>query len=696
QYNFAAECDDIPCIPIDPLSHATPDQPSEWNAESVVRMEATRLFVAATRGRIRQLTPETWEPIARICHVFRGHPLSISLAAGELASSPRLTLNDLAERIQSNPAKGTMSNLSADFDYKTKSLAASVRWSMSLCSEAEQRFLYAVAYLTDGFTEECGNRIRASSTHAHDETIRSVAHFCNASLLQALPRSRYRLIECVRTELEASANAGGSEHLERCLDGLTEEVRLCGCDGVCDPSHESLVTLASERGNVRRLVAAALSDSDLGVKTKGMILLAEYLPGLCRIDMPQYITDTYSECLKWTHLLPLPLACRLVRLISRSMWAIGQWTDAASLIHDLIEQNRASFRTTTTAGIEWGWHDCCDLALLLADRVRLGCLASRHGSFVNRQMSFDDLMVMISEADTLCHLRRHFAPDNALTRKREASLRALMAERRAQVLDSNGSYALAAECVNQITTDRISWSLLSTQQQGEIKNRLGLACWHAGQLDTAEECFRHAASLFSKAGDTMWQAGALTNLAFVMTDLEMFASSIQCCETAEGLHKAVGNLVWEAINLGAWGNALAWSGDYKLGLAKLEQGLTLLKAADPDTRAQFSGDIARVLLFHNTAHTDARAKLLLEQALAFQTNSGKPTRRMFGNTVLLAHAGYRLARPISERQGFARQARQIATELGLTDQSPVLQVRRDLTLLNQIELDLSQHTDAQS
>lgn len=685
QYNFSSSIKNTLCIPITPLNYAKPDQPSEWNLESVAQMDATKLFVDKARGRIRHLNSTNWEPIARICNALQGHPLSISLAAGQLASRASLTVDDLVGIVQRNPAHTTASSLSDDFEYKTTSLAASVRWSLSLCSEAEQQLLYAVAYLTDGFTEDCANRIAICILNQGGQTIRSTTHLCDASLLQPNPHGRYRLIESVRTQIEESANLNGDHHLERCIDALSEEISLLGCDGVFEPTHENLTALESERGNVRRLVARALAGSNPTLQMKGLILLSEYMPALYRIEMPHSVVGTYEVYLQKAHLLPLPLACRLVRFIARAKWGIGQWNEAAHIIHNLVETNRASFRLINSADIEWDWGDRCELSLLLADRVRLGCLASRQGDQVARQMTFEDLMVMINDARELSPPEYSPPSESDLPRRRTAVVRASLAERQAQVLDSRGDYSSAIECVKQIVSDQLTWSLLSTQQQGEVQNRLGLAYWHNGQLDAAEECFRHASGLFSRAGDTLWQAGALTNLSFVLIDLEMFAASIQCCQTAEGLHKAVGNTVWEAINLGAWGNSLAWSGEYKDGLARLEQGLSLVKATDPDTRAQFSGDLARVLLFLDTTSTVARAELLLEQAIAFQAQTGRPTRRLFGNTVLLAHARSRLARPLLDIQTLAAQARQMATELRLTLKSPVLQVRRDLTLLEELE-----------
>lgn len=183
--------------PVPPLG--LPSEPgTAADAESVVESEAVRLFVA----RVRESAPdfvldaETAPVVAAICRRLDGVPLALELAATRVrALGPREVLDRLSDRF------AVLTAGRRDAPARHQTLRATIDWSWSLLSEAEQAALRRLAVHADGWTIENAEAVVAGGAVRRDDVLDLVARLADRSLVvardDALVGRRYRLLESV-------------------------------------------------------------------------------------------------------------------------------------------------------------------------------------------------------------------------------------------------------------------------------------------------------------------------------------------------------------------------------------------------------------------------------------------------------------------------------------------------------------------
>ncbi len=672
---------------VDPLSYPEPDDQSQWTLEYTQRCESAILLLRRSRGEIRWIDESNWEAIATICFMLRGIPLTLQLAGGFLASHPERGLSELLERVRTNGAffDETEENLASGLEAKSKSARASVQWSLSLCSQENLDFLARLALLPDGFTLEMAycidlEAVTSGAMNAEDATKEIIRKMCELAIVQPIKSGRYRIVEAVRQHVLETIGISNEKSLEIALLGVLRWIEPYRFAIPCEPDVSILSELTNERGNVLRLVQ--LGASATSTRAFAKLLFARYIPTLEMMGPAQLVIDraaTFSP----KELVELSAAdvSRVTRHTASAFWSIGEWKKANAICQAVYRRRFDSARfyfddisfTNENAAASSGCD--IDIILFIADAARMKTLS---GYDEDCHKSVD---AMLGNAEEML---RKLTISNRCTVKTIAYLHATLTLRRASLLHRRGGYLQAINIANSFLGDD-RFVLAPSVVRARIVNAKGLSQWHLGEFQDADESFRDAGKLFQDGGDEFWYAGTLTNRAFLLTDLENFSAAIRLCEQADVLHRKVGNRVWTGTNLGAWGMALIWDHQFDIGVDRLYDGLEIVETNDEETAAQFRGDLGRALLYRNHPSDLQKAIRSLEIAIRMQSDSILPTRRLFGNVVLMADARFRDNAPKATVRSLCQRAREIAKELQLTASSTVLQVNRDYRLLESIE-----------
>jgi tetratricopeptide (TPR) repeat protein len=669
-----------PVIPIEAIAYPDPDKPEQWNHSHTKQSPSSILLLRRARGRITAVDENNWVPIAEICFALKGHPLLLELAGGFIADHPELALEDIAFRVQHNASivddfkLGNSDSAAA----KSRSVLASIAWSLSLRTSEEQELLTCLSHMPDGFSVPVAASI-ALQANCLNSIEKHIAQFCSTSILTPLVNGRYRIVEVIRSYLASRDREREGRLLLVCIRGITDCLEQRRMEIACDPEISLIRELADERGNISVLLSLVGKQE---IKPESMCsLLALYLPVLDRIESAINIKESVEPLFEALSGFPIQEQCRIMRSYSKAVWATGDWRFAEKLCIDLctsMENTISSSGITAVEAFSALPNEAkVDVLMFLADAARIISLAE-----VRNDNHADAHRILDTSFQLLDRLPNGDLPNGCL-----AFVSGLLTIRRTRILDREGKHTDAIEMLNCFINGEL-WSSASLHLKALIYNDRGLAEWHLGNLEDAESSFEEAANIFRRLVDRFWLAGALTNLGFVNTDLEQFQHAIDYCVEADQLHRAVLNRSWEGTNLGAWGLALAWNGNYEEGLRRLERGLSLTRKSDPETAAQFKGDIARVLIQRGGAKDLDRAVMLLEEAIEFQSKSGKPSRRWFGNSVLLADALKQSGESKDVVVHAVHSAIDLAARGGFAQQSPTLQIRKDCRKLDQLESSL--------
>jgi tetratricopeptide (TPR) repeat protein len=359
-----------------------------------------------------------------------------------------------------------------------------------------------------------------------------------------------------------------------------------------------------------------------------------------------------------------------VRFACRSLWACGDWQNAKTEI-SLFADELLRFHDTEHHSSE----QRVDELLFLLDYVRLQTLSEAVCDGITPKLAVcENILSEIKSASDVLPDEAVFIESQYLVVK-------------SRLMDRMGDGQRSISLIRDFLSSQRHFDHLSRYQNARLQNEIGLCSWHVGDLSSALKAFEAAAALFAELKNDLWLAGALTNLGFVHTDRENFSKAVEVCEQAHRLHHKVGNKAWELINLGALGMAFIWSNRFDEGIERLSSALDGAVENDPESAAQFKGDIGRALLVRNEARDLEKALMYLEEAVEVQLQNGK-SRRLFGNQVLLAEASRRAGVTGDRLKTLTQSARETAESLNLTLGTNVLQVRRDVRLLENIETSL--------
>jgi predicted ATPase len=172
--------------------------PDSDDASWSERSDAVALFLERVRAQgVRLVLDEATGPfVVSICRRLDGMPLAIELAAARLRS---LSLADLEQRLEHRFRLLTGGSRNALPRQQT--LLATVQWSYSLLSSAEQTLLRRLSVFVDGFDLEAVEAVCVLDDIDSYEVADLVASLVDKSLVVAEPRGqsvRYQLLETIR------------------------------------------------------------------------------------------------------------------------------------------------------------------------------------------------------------------------------------------------------------------------------------------------------------------------------------------------------------------------------------------------------------------------------------------------------------------------------------------------------------------
>ncbi|MCO6009196.1 AAA family ATPase [Actinoallomurus purpureus] len=178
---------------------------SDEPPRKIARREAVRLFAdrAATVRPGFSITADNATTIARISQRLDGIPLAIELAAARLRTTPT---DQLLRELDDRFTTLTGGNTTAPPRHQT--LRATMDWSHSLCSPAEQHLWARLATFPGGVDLDTAEKICTGNGIERDDIIDLIAGLVDKSILtthQTGPTTRYRMLESIR--------AYGRDHL---------------------------------------------------------------------------------------------------------------------------------------------------------------------------------------------------------------------------------------------------------------------------------------------------------------------------------------------------------------------------------------------------------------------------------------------------------------------------------------------------
>jgi non-specific serine/threonine protein kinase len=255
-------------LPVPPL-----DLPEDAGTPLSVLSEAGAIALFVQRARAVDpafsLTETNAAAVAEICRRLDGLPLAIELAAARVAALPPETLASLLD--QRLVALGVGPR---DAPARQRTLRDTVAWSYDLLGAPEQRLFRWLSVFVGGFSLEAAEAIEEGDEGGAvlpTSVLERLTTLVDHSLVQAKRGSaappRYTMLETIREygqeqlaalgELEAAQAAHGAY-----MQALAMQAATALEDGTI--SHEWLVRLDAERGNLRAALHRWLERGDSG------------------------------------------------------------------------------------------------------------------------------------------------------------------------------------------------------------------------------------------------------------------------------------------------------------------------------------------------------------------------------------------------------------------------------------------------
>ena len=246
--------------PVPPLSLPGP---GDSDLAAAMSCDAVALFAdrARAQGVRLQLDGQTAPLVVSICRRLDGLPLAIELAAARLRS---LSLRGLADRLDQRfrlLTGGSRTGLP-----RQQTLRATVEWSHSLLTDAEQLLLGRLSVFVEGFDLDAAEAVCGFGGIEVVELAGLLGSLVDKSLVVAEPAGpalRYRLLETIRQfAAEQLAHAGddeiGAAAAAHCAHYLS--VAESAAPHLTGPDQGSwLARLDDEQANLRRAAAHAAS-----------------------------------------------------------------------------------------------------------------------------------------------------------------------------------------------------------------------------------------------------------------------------------------------------------------------------------------------------------------------------------------------------------------------------------------------------
>jgi predicted ATPase/DNA-binding SARP family transcriptional activator len=332
---------------------AVPDPSRKDDLSVLAEFEALRLLLARARAVARrfQLTAGNARDLAGICAALGGLPLAIELAGARLKHfSPAL----LRERLETSLE--VLVGGPVDAPARQQTVRATIEWSHSLLTRAEQELFARLAVFTGGWTLEAAGEVCGASGESLSSLLEKGLIYSQRDRFSMLtPIREFALAQMAPDEarIVAGNHAG---YFTRLAESAQARTHVHGRDA------EYLDSFAREYENLR---AALRSADDIG-ETEVFARLAAAVGEYC------YVRGPYTEARQWLEvaLAAPPKDVRLHALVARSLGMIcaeqGDYTGsltaherAASLfrsVDDTVMATR-SLVNCGTAAINLGDHD---------------------------------------------------------------------------------------------------------------------------------------------------------------------------------------------------------------------------------------------------------------------------------------------------------------------------------------------------
>jgi len=239
--------------------------PGDGDAAAAESSDAVALFLERARAQDAGLVVDaaTVSLVVSVCARLDGLPLAIELAAARLRS---LSLDDLHDRLDQR--FGLLTGGSRTALPRQQTLRATVEWSYSLLTGAEQELLGRLPVFAEGFDLDAAEAVCGFGDIGRFDVTGLLGSLVDKSLVVAEPAgpaSRYRLLETIRQfAAEKPAQDGGGEAAvaaAHCAHYLlvaeTAAPHLTGPD-----QGEWLTRLDADQANLRRAAQHAASRPD--------------------------------------------------------------------------------------------------------------------------------------------------------------------------------------------------------------------------------------------------------------------------------------------------------------------------------------------------------------------------------------------------------------------------------------------------
>ena len=263
------------------------------SATEALRYSAVQLFVeraTAATGEFK-LSDANAPIVVAICRELDGLPLAIEFAAARVEA---FGVPGLAARMDDRFRLLSGGRRTALPRHRT--MAATLDWSYSLLTEAQQFVLRGLAIFVGGFTLSAAGAVIADATHPEDNVIDQVTELVAKSLVAtdvSGTEPRLRLLESTRVyALEKLATSGERESLARRHAAYYRALlEAAGAAQGGAPADDWHATFAPEIDNVRAALAWAFAPG--GNATTAVALAAASAPVWLEMSL-------LTECHGWT------------------------------------------------------------------------------------------------------------------------------------------------------------------------------------------------------------------------------------------------------------------------------------------------------------------------------------------------------------------------------------------------------------
>ncbi|QFG22203.1 LuxR C-terminal-related transcriptional regulator [Actinomadura sp. WMMB 499] len=243
-------------------SLAVPAEDVAASPAELARYDAVRLLVDRASSIVPgfELTAGNGAAVVRICRHLDGLPLAIELAAARMRSlSPQQVADRLTRRL---PLRTSSPRTAPE---RQRTLRATIEWSFSLCSPAEQALWSRASVFAGTFDLTAAERVCAGPGLAAEEVLDAVDGLLDKSVLIREDHGdivRYRMLETLREHGRELLDQAGQRSAVRLRhrDWIDRLTAAADADWVSREQLSWIVRLRLEQANLRAALEWSLTE----------------------------------------------------------------------------------------------------------------------------------------------------------------------------------------------------------------------------------------------------------------------------------------------------------------------------------------------------------------------------------------------------------------------------------------------------